>query len=392
MSKVEEYNLVDITSGIHTGLNPRKNFKLNTLDAKFYYVTVKEIASNKVIFSENTDRINSDAWNVIQNRSHLSKGDILFSGIGTIGKVAYVNEDPNNWNCSESVYVIKPFNGLSGKYLYYVLQTNKIIKQYEANSAGSIMKGVRKANLEQLRIPLPHIKVQEEIVKILDSFTNLIDALNKELSLRQKQFEYYREKLLTFDDDVEKFIVTEVAQLKSGLTYKPSDVSDKGILVLRSSNIKNGFLSYDDNVFVKESTKISDRSIVRCNDILICVRNGSKKLVGKCAMIDKNADGMAFGAFMSVLRAKDINPKYLFYVWSSQIIQDKIKGDDAAPINQITSKDFNRLLIPVPKEQIQQSIVEKLDAFESLISSLKEEIALRQKQYEYYREKLLTFD
>ena len=109
-------------------------------------------------------------------------------------------------------------------------------------------------------------------------------------------------------------------------------------------------------------------------------------------MIDKNADGMAFGAFMSVLRAKDINPKYLFYVWSSRIIQDIIKGDDAYTINQITAKDFNSLSIPKPNEAIQQSIVEKLDAFESLISSLKEEIALRQKQYEYYREKLLTFD
>ena len=278
------------------------------------------------------------------------------------------------------------------KYIYDIFKENKclFVKKAKANSVK--LPQLTVGDTDNYLIPLPSIKVQEEIVEILDSFTNLIDALNEELSLRQKQFEYYREKLLTFDDDVEKFIVTEVAQLKSGLTYKPSDVSDKGILVLRSSNIKNGFLSYDDNVFVKESTKISDRSIVRCNDILICVRNGSKKLVGKCAMIDKNADGMAFGAFMSVLRAKDINPKYLFYVWSSQIIQDKIKGDDAAPINQITSKDFNRLLIPVPKEQIQQSIVEKLDAFESLISSLKEEIALRQKQYEYYREKLLTFD
>ena len=288
-------------------------------------------------------------------------------------------------------YRTKDNNKVSTKFLYYYLKkTEKSIMTNMVLRGG--IPAINKSDFEKYKIPLPHIKVQEEIVKILDSFTNLIDALNEELSLRQKQLEYYREKLLTFDDDVEKFIVTEVAQLKSGLTYKPSDVSDKGILVLRSSNIKNGFLSYDDNVFVKESTKISDRSIVRCNDILICVRNGSKKLVGKCAMIDKNADGMAFGAFMSVLRAKDINPKYLFYVWSSQIIQDKIKGDDAAPINQITSKDFNRLLIPVPKEQIQQSIVEKLDAFESLISSLKEEIALRQKQYEYYREKLLTFD
>ena len=311
--------------------------------------------------------------------------------IAQYGAAGYVDFQKNKFWANDVCYSILPFESVDNKYLYYTLKSKQNFI-YSIRNTDAVPFSLPINTLYSIQIPLPHIKVQEEIVKILDSFTNLIDALNEELSLRQKQFEYYREKLLTFDDDVEKFIVTEVAQLKSGLTYKPSDVSDKGILVLRSSNIKNGFLSYDDNVFVKESTKISDRSIVRCNDILICVRNGSKKLVGKCAMIDKNADGMAFGAFMSVLRAKDINPKYLFYVWSSQIIQDKIKGDDAAPINQITSKDFNRLLIPVPKEQIQKSIVEKLDAFESLISSLKEEIALRQKQYEYYREKLLTFD
>ena len=311
--------------------------------------------------------------------------------IAQYGAAGYVDFQKNKFWANDVCYSILPFESVDNKYLYYTLKSKQNFI-YSIRNTDAVPFSLPINTLYSIQIPLPHIKVQEEIVKILDSFTNLIDALNEELSLRQKQFEYYREKLLTFDDDVEKFIVTEVAQLKSGLTYKPSDVSDKGILVLRSSNIKNGFLSYDDNVFVKESTKISDRSIVRCNDILICVRNGSKKLVGKCAMIDKNADGMAFGAFMSVLRAKDINPKYLFYVWSSQIIQDKIKGDDAAPINQITSKDFNRLLIPVPKEQIQKSIVEKLDAFESLISSLKEEIALRQKQYEYYREKLLNFN
>lgn len=322
----------------------------------------------------------------------LTEKDILVSLTGNVGRVAMLKISNLPAALNQRVAAISTNSNVINKYLYYCISNDKFENQCYEASTGGAQKNLSTKWLANYVVPIPEIKVQEEIVKILDSFTNLIDALNEELSLRQKQFDYYREKLLTFDDDVEKFIVTEVAQLKSGLTYKPSDVSDKGILVLRSSNIKNGFLSYDDNVFVKESTKISDRSIVRCNDILICVRNGSKKLVGKCAMIDKNADGMAFGAFMSVLRAKDINPKYLFYVWSSQIIQDKIKGDDAAPINQITSKDFNRLLIPVPKEQIQQSIVEKLDAFESLISSLKEEIALRQKQYEYYREKLLTFN
>ena len=394
MSKVEEYNLVDITSGIHTGLNPRKNFKLNTLDAKFYYVTVKEIASNKVIFSENTDRINSDAWNVIQNRSHLSKGDILFSGIGTIGKVAYVNEDPNNWNCSESVYVIKPFNGLSGKYLYYVLQTNKIIKQYEANSAGSIMKGVRKANLEQLRIPLPHIKVQEEIVKILDSFTNLIDALNEELSLRQKQFEYYREKLLTFDKNAHKKRIIDllIQPITDGPHETPTFV-EKGIPFISAEAIvdnkinfskKRGFISneYNDLCCKKYKPKVGD---------VYMVKSGST--VGKVAILE---DKMHFNIWspLAALRVNDsCLPKYLYYLLLSRNIQEQIKqkcSKGSQP--NLSMRVLERFEINVVNYRIQQSIVEKLDAFESLIASLKEEISLRQKQYEYYREKLLTFD
>ena len=322
------------------------------------------------------------------NEYIVKKGDIL---VGMDGEFNLEKWNDIDSLLNQRVARIKEVSSKSIKgYLYHIL--GPIFKKIEKEISGGSVKHLSVKIINSISIPLPHIKVQEEIVEILDSFTNLIDALNEELSLRQKQFEYYREKLLTFEDSVDKVIVTEVAQLKSGLTYKPSDVTDSGVLVLRSSNIKDGFLSYDDNVYVKESTKISDRSIVQYNDILICVRNGSKRLVGKCAMIDKNADGMAFGAFMSVLRAKDINPKYLFYVWSSRIIQDIIKGDDAYTINQITAKDFNSLSIPKPNEAIQQSIVEKLDAFESLISSIKEEIALRQKQYEYYREKLLTFD
>ena len=395
MSKVEEYNLVDITSGIHTGLNPRKNFKLNTLDAKFYYVTVKEIASNKVIFSENTDRINSDAWNVIQNRSHLSKGDILFSGIGTIGKVAYVNEDPKNWNCSESVYVIKPFNGLSGKYLYYVLQTNKIIKQYEANSAGSIMKGVRKANLEQLRIPLPHIKIQEEIVKILDSFTNLIDALNEELSLRQKQFEYYREKLLTFDDNVYTMSLGDCCVIKGRIGFRGYTIKDQvnkgeGAISLSPGNISEGIINYNQCTYISWDKYYESPEIMINNGDIIFCKTAS---VGKVAVINDLPCEATINPQLVVLKEININKKYLYYYLSSNSIQNKVKSlAGVGSVPNISQSILNDLDISVPSSQVMKSIVEKLDAFESLISSLKEEIALRQKQYEYYREKLLTFD
>ena len=137
--------------------------------------------------------------------------------------------------------------------------------------------------------------------------------------------------------------------------------------------------------------EIPERAIAKENDILICVRNGSKRLVGKAAVITKEADGMAFGAFMTVLRATAINSKYLFFVWQSEKVKVQYKGDEAMPIAQITSKDFQRIVIPVPSLQEQSRIVFILDTFEASIANLEAQLEQREKQYEYYRNKLLTF-
>lgn len=126
--EVQFQKLGDITKSIRTGLNPRSNFKLNTLGSENYYLTVKEITSGKIKFSNKTDKIDNEAIHIIQNRSKLEVDDILFSGIGTIGKVAIVDIPTNNWNCSESVFLIKPLkNIVLPRFLMYYLQSDYII-------------------------------------------------------------------------------------------------------------------------------------------------------------------------------------------------------------------------------------------------------------------------
>ena len=105
---VEFKELGGVTKSIRTGLNPRQNFKFSLSKEMNFYVTVKEINTNKIKFSDKTNRIDDEALKIIQKRSHLEKGDLLFSGIGTIGKVALVDIPTNNWNCSESIFLIKP--------------------------------------------------------------------------------------------------------------------------------------------------------------------------------------------------------------------------------------------------------------------------------------------
>lgn len=156
-----------------------------------------------------------------------------------------------------------------------------------------------------------------------------------------------------------------------GLTYSPKDVSDYGSLVLRSSNIQNGRLAFDNNVFVKMD--LPERVIVQENDLLICVRNGSRSLIGKCALIDKKTEGSAFGAFMSIYRS--ILNNYISTVFKSDIIQKQIENNLGATINQITSKDLKSFQIPLPLLPEQEAIASALSDVDAWIESLEQLIA-----------------
>ncbi len=201
--EVEWKPLGEIIISLKTGLNPRKNFNLNTPDASNYYVTVRELNGTSVVFYDKTDRINDDALRLINNRSKLEKGDLLFSGTGTIGRTAFISETPVNWNIKEGVYVIKPQQGkINPKYLLYILNTTRIRQQIDNKVVGSPVSSIPMAELKKIRIPVPPLAEQERIVAILDKFDTLVNDISSglpaELEMRRKQYEHYRDRLLTF--------------------------------------------------------------------------------------------------------------------------------------------------------------------------------------------------
>lgn len=176
------------------------------------------------------------------------------------------------------------------------------------------------------------------------------------------------------------------ADLLNGLTYTPDNIKEHGLLVLRSSNVQNGQLSFLDNVYVDCS--VPDDQLLKKDDILICVRNGSAALIGKCAKAEK--DYMAtFGAFMAVLRGN--NNAFLFQLLLQGMIQKQVIKNSGATINQITNKDFKGIQIPFPmKKEERTSIAEALSNIDSLIANLEKLIEKKKAIKQGAMQELLT--
>ncbi|MBO5568438.1 MAG: restriction endonuclease subunit S, partial [Clostridia bacterium] len=197
--------LDDVIISLNTGLNPRQFFKLNTDDAENYYITIREIVGGKIVTTDKTDRMNDEALRLCNNRSNLEAGDVLFSGTGTIGETAVIEETPRNWNIKEGVYTIKPNPTLlDSKFLRYLLMTQSMKDAYMRKAAGGTVQSVPMREVRLLPIPLPSLLRQKELASTVERFDKLCndiaDGLPAEIEARRQQYEYYRDKLLTFQE------------------------------------------------------------------------------------------------------------------------------------------------------------------------------------------------
>ncbi|MGP1716756.1 MAG: restriction endonuclease subunit S [Methylophilus sp.] len=159
--------------------------------------------------------------------------------------------------------------------------------------------------------------------------------------------------------------LNQLGKLVSGLTYSPEDVRESGLLVLRSSNVQNGQISLDDNVYVTPSIK--GANLAKPNDILICVRNGSKALIGKNALIPDGMSLCTHGAFMTVFRSPIA--KFVYQLFQTDSYQDQVDADLGATINSINGSKFLKYKFFVPKEpKEQQKIADCLSSLDDLIT------------------------
>ena len=155
-----------------------------------------------------------------------------------------------------------------------------------------------------------------------------------------------------------------------GLTYHPTDISPDGVVVLRSCNILNDQIDLNDLVCVR--TDIRENQYVQKNDILICARNGSKALVGKCALIPRFERQTSFGAFMAIYRTKFY--KFVLYYLRSNLFRNIFNDGNSTTINQLTQDMLKRAIIPFPPLAEQRRIVSKIDALISEINYIEKSL------------------
>lgn len=323
-------------------------------------------------------------------RSHkIHKGDILFTASGEtkedIGKsVAFINDF--DAYAGGDLIILSPKVDYDPVFMGYITNSKPVRMQKASRGQGDAVVHIVTDDVKAIEIPFPPFKEQQRIASALMKVDALISNLDKLIAKKQAIKKGAMQELLTgkkrlpgFKGEWKECPLSAIADNFTGLTYRPEDVSDFGILVLRSANIQNGLLDFHNNVRV--TMKIPQRAMAKENDILVCVRNGSSELIGKSALIQNIKEPMAFGAFMTVLRTKKPNDfRYVFFSWQTKYIYDQIHGNSSATINQITNKDIDSLIIKLPPS------IDEQRAIAHVLSTIDSDISLLQKKREKYQQ------
>ena len=313
------------------------------------------------------------------------------SGAGA-GYVQYWNEPI--FVCD--AFSIKGIGDVSTKYLYYCL-TNLQEKIYATKKGGGVPH-VHIASIEKFLVPIPPPQVQKEIIHILDDFTNLA----AELQARKEQYEYYRNKLLTFDkiggggtQSVTYMKMSEIGTFIRGKRFVRTDIMNDGIPCIHYGDIYTYYGLYATKSKGRLRSELASKMrYAQKNDVVIVAAGENKEDIGiGLAWIGDESAAVHDACF--IFRS-DLYPQYVsHYLRSDYYHKQIVKYVSEGKICSISAKGLGNAIIPVPSYEEQVRIATLLNNFDALVSDLTEglpaEIAAVQEQYEYYRNKLLSF-
>ncbi|MBZ6067265.1 restriction endonuclease subunit S [Aeromonas schubertii] len=333
---------------------------------------------------------------------------IIIPGEGGIGDIFHYVE--GKYALHQRAYrIVITTNTVSTKFLYHFMRSS--FKQFILmKSVGATAISIRKPMIEGFPIPIPYpdnpkksLEIQAEIVRILDTFTELTNELTNELTARKKQYNHYRDQLLSFEDgDVEWKPLVEIGEFIRGKRFTKADYVKDGIDVIHYGEIYTRYGVFTDKAFsqVREDMANSLR-YAESGDVVITDVGETVEDVGKAVAWLGN-DKVAIHDHCYAFR-HSMNPKFVSYcMQTASFIAKKAKYVARTKVNTLLINGFSKITIPVPypndseKSLAEQArIVAILDKFDALTNSLTEglprEIELRQKQYAYYRDLLLNF-
>ena len=302
---------------------------------------------------------------------------ILISGNGS--QVGHINFYKGKFNAYQRTYILGNFiNQILSKFLHYYLKSelrNYII----TNSKKGSVPYITLPMLEKFQIPLPPLSVQQEIVRILDKFTQLEAELEAELDCRKRQYEYYRNKLLSYEGNEVEWKTLD--QISENLDFKRQPITSG----LRTSGKipyygASGIVDYvEDYIFD--------------GDFLLISEDGANLLARNTPIAFSVSGKIWVNNHAHILKFRTYEERrFIEFYLNKTDLTPYISGAAQPKLNK---KNLNSIKIPIPPLEEQQRIVTILDKFDTLVNSINEglpkEIALRRKQYEYYREKLLLF-
>lgn len=280
----------------------------------------------------------------------------------------------------------------NSKYIAYYFQTNYFQRQKELKVTGAKVMRIHSNDMEKFEIPLPPLPVQEEIVRILDSFTELTAELTAELTMRKQQYEYYRENLLNKKLQNNVLLKSVVKKGCSGGTPKKGEEKfylNGTVPWLRTQDVKFNEIFNIETFITEEAVKQTSAKWIPANCVIVAISGAT---AGRCAInkIPTTTNQHCYN--MEIDETKALY-KYIYYCICSQY-EELISRKQGAR-GDLNSSLILGISIPLPSLEEQQRIVDILDRFDTLVNDIKEglpaEIEARKQQYEYYRDKLLTF-
>ena len=334
----------------------------------------------------------------IKGKGLFKANSLLLATSATIGEHALIEVEHLCNQRFTNFYPKKGYeNRINMRYAYYYMYIIDEWCKQHVNQGG--FASVDMGGLYKLPFPIPSLPEQQRIVEQLDTFTSSIENLKEQIAQRRKQYEYYRDQLLSFEDGeiIEKLSFGKDFMLKArigwqGLTKKEYRESGDYKLITGTDFTKYNRIDFDNCVFVDKERYDQDPYIQIQEDDVLITKDGT---LGKIAYVDKLDMPATLNGGVFVVRDNSgrVLQKFLmYYLTSFYFVNWMNHNHTQGSIQHLTQALLSKFSIPVISKEKQKSIICKLDAFTDAIRNLEQQLAQREKQYEFYRNKLLTFD